>query len=908
MGEVYQATDINLGRRVAIKILPDAFAHDPERLARFEREAKTLASLNHANIAQIYGLEKTDSVRALVLELVEGPTLAERIAQGPIPLDDALPIARQISEALEAAHEQGIIHRDLKPANIKLRSDGTVKVLDFGLAKAMEPVVATSSNQSMSPTITTPAMTQMGMLLGTAAYMSPEQARGKPVDKRADVWAFGCVLYEMLTGKRAFAGEDVTDTLAAVVRSDPRWETLPAGISPSLRVFLARCLQKEPKQRLSDIRDMRLALDGAFELTTSPAVAVPTRSWHRLATAVVVGLCLMASMGLALWSLTRSAPASPVRLMVPLPVGENVREGNDPVLAVSSDGRNIVFVAVGENRAHLYVRNMDQLNSRRVLGPESPRAPFMSPDGNWVGFFDAPAELKKVSVNGGPSVTICSLVGAPGATGGGPRGGTWSPDGTIIFATNDPETGLLSVSAAGGEPKVLTKPGEQRGEADHFWPEILPGGNAVLFTIVMAGGSPFNTLRSIENAQIAVLNLRTGEQKVLIQGGSYPRYAATGHIVYGVGGSLRAVAFDLANLEVRGDPFPVVEGVDTTATGGASFGVTQTGSLVYLTGGAQANSELQRTLVWVDRNGHEEAIPAPPRAYLYPRISPDETRVALDVRDQDNDIWVWDFARTTLMRLTVDPELDAFPTWTPDSKRIAFSANRAGRGTLSLQAADGTGPIERLAEASTVRPTDSTSQTPGSFSPDGSRLVFREIAPKTGYDISLLSLETPRRITPLVQTTFTEYNPELSHDGRWLAYESNESGQFEVYVQPFPNVGAGRWQVSTGGGRQPLWARNGRELFYASLGSPGRIMAVPIEPGLTFSAGNPKMIFDGVFVGTPGALGSINLSGRTYDVSADGQRFLMIKVKGSTPTDTAPAQIVVVLHWDAELKRLVPTN
>ena len=905
MGEVYRATDTNLKRSVAIKVLPDVFATDRDRLARFQREAEVLASLNHPSIAHVYGLERSGSVTALVMELVEGPTLADRIAQGPMRVDEALPIAKQITEALEAAHEKGIIHRDLKPANIKLRNDGTVKVLDFGLAKALEPA-SSGIATSHSPTITSPAMmTGVGMLLGTAAYMSPEQARGKAVDKRSDIWAFGCVLYELLTGTRAFSGDEVSDVLASVLAREPNWMLLPPSLSPVLATFLKRCLHKDRKQRIGDAQSLRLALEGAFETAASTTVssAVPySRFRHHPATAVIVVLGLMASTALGVWSLTRPRPTLvlPVRLTVALPDGETVRAGGDPDIAISPNGGQIVFVA-DKSGPQLYVRAVDQLESRRLTGPEVPRQPFMSPDGNWVGFFDAPGVLKKVSVNGGPAVTLCTLVGAPGATGGGPRGGSWTADNTIIFATNDPDAGLLRVSAGGGEPQVLTKPDPDKGEADHFWPEVLPGGHAVLFTIVMASGAPLNTARSLDNAQIAVLDLRTGEHKVLITGGSYPRYVATGHIVYGVGSTLRAVAFDLAGLRVRGDPFPVLESVDTTATGGASFAVAQNGSLVYVRGSAEATGEFERTLVWVNREGREEAIAAPPRAYLYPRISPDGTRVALDVRDEDNDIWVWDFARAMLTRLTFSPQIDVFPTWTPDSKRIAFSADQASRGVLSWQAADGTGSVERLTDVPTDR-----GQAPGSFSPDGTSLVFREIVPKTGYDISVLALGTPRRTTPLLQTPFTEYNPEVSPDGRWLAYESNESGQFEVYVRPFPDVAAGRWQVSTGGGRQPLWARNGRELFYLSLPTAGQIMAVPIQPGPTFSFGNPQMVVDKPFGGTPGST-AVTLSGRTYDVSVDGQRFLMIKSPvPAHATDTG--QIVVVQHWDAELRRLVPTN
>ena len=786
MGKVWRARHTALKRDDALKVLPEAFASDPERLARFQREAQVLASLNHPNIAHVYGLEQSDGVQALVMELVEGPTLADRIAQGPIPVDEALPIAKQIAEALEAAHDQGIIHRDLKPANIKLRPDGTVKVLDFGLAKLADTsgsAGATAVATSYSPTVTSPAlMTGVGTLLGTAAYMSPEQARGKPAEKRADIWAFGCVLYEMLTGKRAFEGNEVSDVLASVLAREPDWTSLPRDLPSVLTTFLKRCLHKDRKQRIGDAQSLRLALDGAFEPAALAVVGSRGPLWHRVAIASVAGLSLMALTALAVWSVMRPAPLSPVRLTVALPAGELVRRGGDPDLTISPNGRQIVFVA-GEGRPQMYVRAVDQLEARRLTGLEAPRMPFMSPDGNWIGFFDAVGVLKKVSVNGGPPVNICTVVGAPGAAGGGPRGGSWAPDNTIIFTTNDPATGLLQVSAVGGNPEVLTKPDPEKGEADHYWPEVLPGGDAVLFTIVRAGGSPFNTGRTIENAQIAVLNLRTKEQKVLIQGGSYPRFVTTGHIVYGVGGALRAIAFDPVRLEVHGDPIPVLDGVDTTATGGASFSVAQNGSLVYLQGSAEAGGETQRTLVWVDRGGREEAIAAPPRAYVYPRVSPDGTRVALDVRDQDNDIWVWDFARTTLTRLTFSPEIDSFPAWTPDGKRIAFSENRAGSASLSWQAADGTGSVERLTE-----PSPSASQVPGSFSPDGAHLLFREIVPKTGYDISILGLGTPRRTSELVKTTFTEYNPEVSPDGRWVAYESNES-TFDLFLTLRPAVG-----------------------------------------------------------------------------------------------------------------------
>jgi eukaryotic-like serine/threonine-protein kinase len=889
MGEVYRATDTNLGRQVAIKVLPETLAQSADRLARFEREAKTLASLNHPNIAQIYGLERSPGTTALVMELVEGPTLADRIAQGPIPVEEALPIARQIADALEAAHEQGIIHRDLKPANVKVRSDGTVKVLDFGLAKAMEPAAGPSSSVSQSPTITTPAMTQAGMILGTAAYMSPEQARGKTVDKRADIWAFGCVLYEMLAGTRAFRGETVSETLAEVLKSEPPWTALPRETPAALRNIVRRCLDKDPRQRAHDIADVRLAMEGAFETAAAveaTAVAIPRlRVWQRPATAAVIAVSLIATAGLAVWALMRPAPAPPVEL-VRFAVSPPSRQSlvatnpNDPDVAISSDGTRIVYVAGDDGpdfAQHMYVRALDQLEARRLEGLENPRTPFLSPDGKWVGFFGEPNVLKKVTLNGGPAVTISKISG-------GPRGASWGPDDTIVFATNDPATGLFRVSAGGGEADVLTTPDAQKGELEHFWPEVLPGGKAVLFTILSKADAT-------QHAQIALLDLQTGEQRVLVPGGSYPRYMPTGHIVYGVEGTLRAVAFDLGRLEVRSDPVPVLQRVVTKSSGAASFSVAQDGSLVYLARELQGGVE--RTLVWVDRKGREELLKAPPRAYTLPRISPDGTKVALGVRDQENDIWVWDLARATLTRLTFDRGVDTVPVWTPDGRRIAFSSTRGdatgSESNLYWQPADGTGAVERLRESAEP-------QWPLSFSRDGTRLLFGENGSTTGFDIGILPLEGERHATPLVQTTAQEDSAEVSPDGRWVAYQSNESGRNEIYVRPFPEVSGGRWQVSTGGGIQPLWGRDGRELFY--LAGPGRLMATPIQPGAgaTFAAGNPRVVFDGQYVS------------EGYDVSPNGQRFLMIKDVRRTAEGPPPSQLFVVQNWLEELKRLVPTR
>ena len=585
MGEVYRARDGKLGRDVAIKVLPDELAEDTERLSRFQREAQVLASLNHPNIASIYGLEQSEGTHYLVLELVPGETLAERIARGPIPAGEAIEIAMQIAEALEAAHEQGIVHRDLKPANIKLTEDGKGKVLDFGLAKAFVQQTP-EADSSMSPTLTRDA-TRVGVILGTAAYMSPEQAKGKRVDKRADIWAFGAVVYEMLTGKRAFTGEDVSDTLAAVLRAEPDLDALRADVSPAVRTALARCLEKNPTERVRDIGDVKLAMGGAFaEPADDDAVLGATSTARRasvgaLIAAVAAAFALSAITGVAVWNLKPQARRPSVRVVATPPSATrlDISLAPDVDVAITPDGTRIVYAVSGNGQRELVVRPLDQLEATPITKGRDrgariiPRGVFLSPDGNWVGYFQS-RRLQKVSILGGPPVTICPLPD------GAPRGASWGLDDTIVFATSSPTSaptsGLWRVPAAGGEPEELTKPDPDGG--DHLWPEILPGGEAVLFTIM---GD------SVESAQIALLTLVDGHIRVLIPGGSNPRYVASGHIVYGVGGTLRAVGLDLETLEVTTDPVPVLEGVVTKPSGAADFGVSRDGSLVYVAGDSE---------------------------------------------------------------------------------------------------------------------------------------------------------------------------------------------------------------------------------------------------------------------------------------------------------------------------------
>jgi Tol biopolymer transport system component len=907
MGEVYRARDLKLNRAVAVKTLPEAFSLDADRIARFKREAQVLASLNHPNIAAIHGFEESNGVQVLVLELVEGPTLADRIAHGSIPLDEALPIARQIAEALGAAHEQGIIHRDLKPANIKLRPDGTAKVLDFGLAKALEPSVGVGAGVTASPTITTPAMTRMGVILGTAAYMSPEQAKGRPADKRSDVWAFGCVLYEMLTGKRPFDGEDVTDTVATVLKGEPDWSALPPEVPPQIRLLLKRCLEKDRRARVSDISIARFLTTETIPPAaglSAEAQSVPVRH-PGLITWAIAGLLIGAALtATATWTMFRLAPAAAprvIRFSIAPPAAQPLSVlSTDRVIAISPDGTHIVYRSnTGHLTGQLMVRALDELESRPLAGINNARAPFISPDGRWVGFFDLDG-LKKVSIAGGPPILLCSI----GA--GSSRGASWGPDGTIVFATSDTMTGLLSVPAGAGKPKALTTPDREHGEINHWFPSVLPGGHAVLFTVSRGG--------SIEDAQVAVVDLKTGRHKTLVRGGTSAEYVDTGHLVYAAAGALRAVRFDLARLEVVGDPVPVVEQLMMTPTGGANFAVSRTGSLVFLPATARALPTAPRSLVWVDRQGREEPLKAPPREYAIPRLSPDGTRIALDIRDQASDIWIWDLRRQTMTRLTSDPNSDQSPVWTPDGAFIVWTASQsAGIPNLYRQSADGAGAVERLT-------TSPFAQFPTSISADASRLVLFEGPGGAAYAIGAITLKgssiaaasrssaavggqyhVEQLIHPIPASAL---NPEVSPDGRWLAYQSNESGQDEIYVRPFPSVDDGRWLVSTAGGSRPAWARRGRELFY--LDRNDLLTAVLVQTtGSTFKAADPRKLLETRYYAGASVRG-VPLRG--YDVSLDGQRFLMIKEDTGASATGPQASLVVIENWFEELKQRVPTK
>jgi len=886
MGEVYHARDTKLGRDVALKLLPAPFANDPERLARFQREAHVLASLNHPHIAAIYGLEETNGLTALVLELVDGPTLADRIAHGAIPVDEALPIAKQIAEALETAHEHGIVHRDLKPANIKVREDGTVKVLDFGLAKGLESTDGNDHRASLanSPTITSPAMmTGVGMILGTAAYMSPEQAKGKPADKRSDIWAFGCVLYEMLTGVRAFDGEDITDVLGAVVRLEPSWQALPSDVSPALRTLLQSCLVKDRRHRVADISTALFILEKAASLA-APAVTPsitppPTRPvWRRalpLLGALTVGILVT-----LLAQRMPPVPAAPAsRFTLTMPQGAPFRSPNSPGIAVSPDGSRILYRSTPggtpiSTEGQLYLRPMGQFDAAVVRGANAAANPVFSRDGEWIVYEDGrEGVLKRISALGGTPTTICKLEG------GRLRGASWGPDDAIVFAT-ERSSGLFRVPAGGGTPERVTSVDAGNGEQQHWFPDVLPDGHAVLFT---------SWSGTLARAEVSAVSLPGGAVTHLVAGTS-PHYSPSGHLLFATADStLSAVGFDARRLRVVGNPLQIVERVGVEPSGAAHYALAGTGALTYAT--ASSGNLRRTTLVWVDRAGHEEAINVPPRGYAYARLSPDETRIALDTRDEQSDIWIWDLAHQILQRLTNDPGMNRLPVWAPDGKRVAFSAERDGVESVYWQAFDGSGVTERLS-------TGTQQQTPSAFSADGSRLTF--VTPlNPPYDVGVITLGATRAETMLLDAAASETNAELSPDGKWLAYDSDESGRREIWVRPFPNVESARRQVSTEGGTRPMWSRDGRELFYYLL--PDTIMAVSVKLGSDLTLGSPTPV-----VKYPEAP---VLSGRNYDVSADGKRFLLFKnapVPDGQPA--AVAEIRVILNWTEELKAKVPVQ
>jgi serine/threonine-protein kinase len=876
MGEVYRARDGRLNRDVAIKVLPMDLAKDQERLARLRREAQVLAALNNPHVANIHGLEEANGMPALVLELVDGPTLAERLTRGSLPLSETIDIATQIADGLEAAHERGVIHRDLKPANIKIAPDGTVKILDFGLAKA---VSRTGPEPDLS--VTTTANTEAGVVLGTAAYMSPEQARGRPVDKRTDIWAFGCVLFEMLSGRRPFVGETLSDTIAGILTKEPDWKALPADLPTNLDLLLRRCLEKDVKRRLRDVGDAGLELDGA---TSGPAGNTPreppTAVTRRTAIAALAGAAAGAAVAAAVRigryrddGLARSL----TRFAIPFPGGNVVTVGFNKRIAISPDGTYVTANLLPQgNAANMYIRSIGSLEMRPLI--EGGRGvPFFSHDSRWVGYFatDAPWRLQKVALSGGGPTTLCSTENF--------SGGTWADDDMIYFVPAVPG-GLARVAAGGGEPVPVVNIDVARGERLFKFPHALPGGSAVLLTVGTVDSESF------DDALIVAVSLQTGERHVLVQGGTSPCYSPTGHVVYARNGSLFAVPFDLNRLEVTGQPVMALEGVLMSRnTGVANFEISRTGDLVYVPGRAVGGA---RTVHWVDRSGRAEALPLPPRAYLHPRLSPDATRLAIEVEGSDHDVHVYDFRSGVLSNLTADG-ISHWPVWSPDGQRIGYRSGPMGRFQLFEAPADRSGPARPVLTAD-------ISQSPGSYSPDGRSIVFtmnlQTSAPPKIAVVSLDGDQTPR---PLDDSRYAQGSPKVSPDGRHLAYCTNESGRPQVYVRAFPGPGP-TVQVSSEGGTDPVWRRDGRELFYRNGDS---MMAVPVGAGPAFANGRPQQLWTGSYShGMSSSCGAPGLTSSNYDVTPDGMRFLM--VKDDDVEKEAAREFILVQGWGGELTRL----
>ncbi|MBZ5639754.1 MAG: protein kinase [Acidobacteriia bacterium] len=871
MGEVYRARDTKLNRDVAIKVLPDLFANEPDRLARFTREAQTLASLNHPNIAQIYGLEESGDVRALAMELVDGEELTAHIARGPMPLAEALPIARQIADALEAAHEQGIIHRDLKPANVKVRQDGTVKVLDFGLAKAMDPVGASGGNVMNSPTLTARA-TQLGMILGTAAYMAPEQARGRAVDRRADIWAFGVVLYEMLAGRRAFDGEDVSITLASVLKEDVDWQALPADLPAPLRRLLRRCLEKDPRRRLSAIGDARLELDENEPPAAPPAAMAPAgpRSIGLPAALGIAAVAVLATAGVMRLLSPAAAPSGSgghSHLAIALPDGDEFTDTNRLPLALSPDGSVLAYVGRRDGKPQLFLRRLSEMDPVALAGTDGATMPFFSPNGQWIAFF-AEGRLKKVAVDGAGLQVICG-----GAA--DPRGGSWGADGNIYFAPTN-FSGIWMAPASGGAATELTRTDRASGEISHRWPHALPDRRSLLYTIWTGPGA--------DERQIVAQSIATGERRVLLSGGDTPRYAAAGYLLYARRDSLFAVPWRPSQTDLGGEvPVSLPERPRLENEGAADYAVANNGTLVYLPGGA---ARYAQRLLWIDRAGRTEALPLPERV----SISPDGRQAAVQVMEGTTGLWLYDFSRHTLTPFVTSGGSSQAPVWTPDGRRLVYRGTRNGQRNVYWKAADGTGDEERLTTKEGVV------QTPTSVSPDGQWALFTEGGAQTRGETTLwrLRLNGERTAQPLARESTRAINGRVSPDGKWLAYLSDVSGLPEIYVQPFPGPGP-RLQVSNGGGTEPLWSRDGRELFYI-LGD--KLMAVDVASEPALATGQPHVLLEGRF--------RPNSNGNTpYDVSADGRRFLRIQ---QVHPDRAVDHVEVVLDWFDELKRLAATK
>ena len=852
MGEVYRARDTKLKRDVAIKVLPAGFARDPDRIARFQREAEVLATLNHPNIGAVYGFEETSEASGIVLELVEGPTLGDRTAHGPIPIDEALAIAKQIADALDAAHEKNVIHRDLKPANIKVTPGGKVKVLDFGLAKMAESSAGSTKQDpayavSMSPTLAVHE-TSAGLILGTAGYMSPEQARGKPVDRRTDIWAFGCVLYEMLTGRPVFdTGETVSDAVAAILTKEPDWTRLPAAVPDSIRRLLRRCLEKDPDRRLHHIADARLEIADALTAPSADETRA-TASVHPMWARVVPWTVAAVAMGVAafvLWASSggRSANPAPVRrLELTLPPGVELFTGSRTV-GVSSDGSRIAFVGVLAGTREVYIRSLDQYDAVPLRGSDGATACFFSPDGRSIGLATTAGVMKTISLGDGLVTTIADGVNFL-------YGMAWAEDGRIVFVRGG---ALWQIAPAEGKQEQLTK---LDADSIHASPTFLPGGKTLLFSVL-----------SGDQWRIESFELATGQRRTLVQHGQWPLYVSSGHLVFYRDGELLVAPFDPNRLEVTGSATQALEKIPAQVQGIPSLDVSPSGTLVY------APTNAVSRLVSVSLQGVEQLINEVPRNYSNPRMSPDGQRMLV----QAGDLWIQDVARSTFTRIaTRDALINAFPVWLPDSRRVIY------RSPLGLRIQD----AEGSAQPQTVAGT-SDFDYPATVGADGDTLVMMRSTQETSFDLYAMSLRNPSEVTTLLKTPAYEGGARLSPDGRWLAYVSNESGQNEIYVRPFPGPDR-RWTVSTQGGTQPVWNPNAKELFYRT---GDKMMAVAITTTPEVKLSTPRLLFENKYAFGRG------ITIPNYDVTPDGRHFIMVKDEGGA------ARLNVVLNWQVELER-----
>jgi serine/threonine-protein kinase len=911
MGEVYRARDTKLNRDVALKVLPDAFTLDADRLARFKREAQVLASLNHPNIGAIYGFEETNpsassgqaGLQALVLELVEGPTLADRIAQGPLPLDEALPIAKQLADALEAAHEQGIIHRDLKPANIKLRADGTVKVLDFGLAKALAPdsAGAAAGSHTRSPTITTPAMTLAGVILGTAAYMAPEQAKGREADKRSDIWAFGCVVYEMLTGQRAFDGEDMTDVLGGVVRLEPKWEAFPANLSPALRTLIQRCLAKDRQQRVSDISAVKFVLTELQNLVAShlPAapVAAPRPRWRRAVPAVVIAMLAALLGGAVAWTLRPSpTPSVVAQFSVPLPDGQSFNYSGRQIVAVSADGTRLAYIA----NFRIYIRSINEPEPHAVPRTDAESntvtLPLFAPDGQSIAFYESSA-LKRIPLTGGVATTIANISSPP-------CGASWGPDGLVFANSQGGRNGIWRVSPTGGVPELLV---EFPNDETPCSPHLLPGGRTVLFTLNKVSLGAGTETGEWDKAQVVAQSLADGTRHVLMEG-SDARYLPTGHLLYSIAGTMHAVTFDADRIALTGGPVPVIQGVtrsrgeETSATQAA---VSESGTLVYLPGPATTAATPFSLLVG-DGRSDPVRLDVPAGALEHPRVSPDGTMLAVGRNDRGrSDIWIYDLSgRTAPRQLTTGGE-NRYPIWSSDGRRVTFQSGREGDEAIFSQAVDGNAAVR------VTTPAKGEMHVPEAWSRDGYLLY------SAGKGLTLRTSLQALRVDDGTTVRFTRLpgllirGAAFSPDGRWVAYSSEGAiggatrsatgrDSASVFVEPFPPTGQRIPAPKDGTLRDfhPVWARDGQRLLYSRF--PQRLMAVP------FSTQPPAFGLPVELARTP-PTGITVRDARGYDVLPDGRVVSISPLIGSSPA-MPRGEIRVVLNWLEELKRLVPTK